>query len=197
MSMSLVDLDLVDASAPGLGEADVIFVFGSLHTNAADVAAAHYKRGLSSVVVVTGGESPARAGHHEAEVHRDLLLAYGVPVDAIIVERQSKSTVENVRLALPLIIDRVGNPRTVIAVVKWFHHRALVVLAHHVQSVERIFSSAYEPFDPATGKRLLRSTWRQTSPRSVREETARMRSLIGRGWDPLIRDGHGWVRSIV
>ncbi len=49
--------------------------------------------------------------------------------------------------------------RTVIAVVKWFHRRALVTLAHHAPSVERLFAAAYEPYDPVTGKLLRRSTW--------------------------------------
>lgn len=112
-------------------------------------------------------------------------------------ESCSSSTVENVTMALPLVRERVPDLRTVIAVVKWFHRRALVTLAANAPSVERVFSAAYEPFDPMTGKRLRRSTWERTSPRSVARETQFMRALIASGFDPLTRagDGRGWVRS--
>jgi uncharacterized SAM-binding protein YcdF (DUF218 family) len=94
--------------------------------------------------VVTGGTSRARPDHDEALRHRDVLLASGVPEDAIIVESHSQSTYENVMMAMPLVIDRVGDLRTVLAVVKWFHRRALVTLAHHVPTIERIFAATYE-----------------------------------------------------
>jgi uncharacterized SAM-binding protein YcdF (DUF218 family) len=190
-----VDLDLIEAGAPGIGLADVIFVFGTLHTNAAEVAADHYFRGYAGVIVVTGGESRARPGHEEALRHRDLLVGRGVPQDAIVVENASRSTYENVTMALPLLRDRVGDVRTVLAVVKWFHRRALVTLARHIPSVERIYAAAYEPHDPVTGKVLLRSTWQTTSPRSVARELAFMRSLVAGGFDPLVRTDDGWVRS--
>lgn len=191
-----VDLELIDASAPGMGAADAIFVFGTLHTTPADVAGALYHRGYSSLVVVTGGECRDRPGHHEARRHREALVASGVPSDAIVVEDRSATTVENVTMALPLVHERVPELRTVIAVVKWFHRRALVTLAGHAPSVERIFAAAYEPYDPVTGKILLRSTWERSSPRSVRQETRYMRALLEGGVDPLRRDGSGWVRTV-
>jgi uncharacterized SAM-binding protein YcdF (DUF218 family) len=122
-------------------------------------------------------------------------LAHGAPEHDIVVESRSGSTYENVTLALPLIQERVGEPRAVVAVVKWFHRRALLTLAHHIPSIERIYAAAYEPYDPVTGRRLLRSTWERTSPLSVHRETEYMRSLLAEGFDPLVRDGSGWVRS--
>ena len=191
-----VDLDLIEARAEGIGNADVIFVFGTLHPTPAHVAADHYRNGYSQIVVVTGGTSRARPGHDEALRHRDLLLAYGVPERAIIVESRSQSTYENVSMAMPLVLDRVGELRTVLAVVKWFHRRALVTLAHHVPTIQRIFAATYEPYDPVTDKLLLRSTWERTSPLSVERETRYMRSMIAGGFDPLVRDTSGWVRSV-
>lgn len=134
----IVDLELIEASAHGVGAADVIFVFGTLHTTPAEVAADHYHRGYSNLIVVTGGESRSRPGHHEALRHRDLLVALGVPSSAIIVEEKSASTLENVTMAIPLVLERVPELRTVLAVVKWYHRRALLTLAHHVTSIEHI-----------------------------------------------------------
>lgn len=191
-----VDLELIDASAPGMESADAIFVFGTLHTTHAEVASDLY-RGYATLVVLTGGECRDRPGHYEARRHRDLLLGAGVANDAIVVEGCSSSTVENVVMALPLVLERRSDLRTVIAVVKWFHRRALLTLAHHAPSIERIFAATYEPFDPVTGKLLLRSTWEQTSPRSVERETRYMRALVASGVDLLTHapDGGGWVRS--
>ena len=191
-----VDLDLIEAHAGDVGDADVIFVFGTLHPTPAHVAADHFHGGRSRVVVVTGGTSRGRPGHEEALRHRDVLLSHGVPDSAIVVESRSQSTYENVMMAMPLVLDRVGDVRTVLAVVKWFHRRALVTLAHHVPAIERIFASTYEPFDPVTGKLLLRTTWERTSPLSVAQETKYMRSMIAAGFDPLVRDTSGWVRSV-
>ncbi len=94
------------------------------------------------------------------------------------VESRSQSTYENVMMAMPLVLERVDDVRTVLTVVKWFHRRALVTLAHHVPTIERIFAAAYEPYDPVTGKLLLRTTWQRTSPLSVARETKYMRSMI-------------------
>ena len=47
-----------------------------------------------------------------------------------------------------------------------------------------------------TGNLLLRTTWERTSPLSVARETKYMRSMIARGFDPLVPDTSGWVRSV-
>ncbi len=195
MDEAAVDLELIEASAPGMEAADAIFVFGTLHTTPTEVASGLYHEGYAKLIVLTGGECPDRRGHHEAHRHRDLLTAAGVPREAMLVEDRSATTLENVTMALPLVQERVSQLRTVIAVVKWFHRRALVTLAHHAPSVERLFAAAYEPYDPVTGKLLRRSTWETTSPRSVAQETRYMRALIARGFDPLARDGRGWART--
>jgi uncharacterized SAM-binding protein YcdF (DUF218 family) len=191
-----VDLDLIDASAPGRGASDVIFVFGSLHVNAADVAAERYHQGDAPWVMVTGGESPARPGHFEAERLAQILLDRGVPEPSIIVESHSTTTAENVAFSVPLLREKLGDVRRVTAVVKWFHRRALVLLAAGLPSVERIYAADYEPLDVVTGKHLLRQTWAETSPKSCRNETAYMTQIAQAGFDLLVRDGDGWVRSI-
>jgi uncharacterized SAM-binding protein YcdF (DUF218 family) len=188
-----VDLALIDAAAPGMDDADLIFVFGTLHVTAAEVAGALYEAGHAPLVVVTGGESRARPDHHEALRHRELLLERGIPDHAIVVESRSQTTAENVSMALPLIRREVGDPRSVIAVVKWFHRRALLLLARSLTTLTRVYAADYEPFDPLTGKHLRRDTWVTSSPQSCRQETETMRQLITTGWDPLRRDGNGWI----
>lgn len=190
-----VDLELIDAAAPGSGPSDVIFVFGSLHVNAAEVAADRYHKGHAPWVIVTGGESRARVGHFEAEILAETLRSHGVPEERVIVEAHSTTTLENVEFAEALLREQVGDVRRVTAVVKWFHRRALVLLAAQLASVERIYAADYEPLDVLTGKHLLRRTWEQTSPKSCRNETSYLRQMSDTGIDLLTRDGDGWVRS--
>lgn len=59
----------------------------------AERAAQLYRDRLVPMVVVTGGV--AQAGRTEGEVARDLLVAAGVPPEAILVERRARNTEEN------------------------------------------------------------------------------------------------------
>lgn len=190
-----VDLDLIDASAPGDGPSDVIFVFGSLHLNAADVAAERFHNGVAPWVLVTGGQSPARPGHFEADRLVEILLHRGVPEANIIVESQATNTVENVSYSVSLLNEKLIQVRRITAVVKWFHRRALVLLAAGMPSVERIYAADYEPLDVVTGKHLLRQTWAETSPKSCHNETMYLTQMAQAGYDLLVRHGDGWVRS--
>ena len=105
-----VDVELIDAWAPGQEPADVIFVFvfGTRLESPAALAAESYRDGLAPLVVVTGGAARQRDGLVEADRHRALLIDKGVPGDAIVAENKSATTTENVLLALPLIQARVS-----------------------------------------------------------------------------------------
>lgn len=193
MSSAVHDLDLVDAAAPGLGNADVILVFGTLHPTPAALAAEHYRAGRAPLVVLTGGPNRA-SGQVEADLHAELLRSVGVPADAILLERKSVNTWENVELASTLLRQRGEHVRSVITVVKWYHRRALLILASRMPEVERVFAVDYEPRDPATGHCVTRTGWRAGAA-SVARETTYMRDLLAKGFDPLQRDGQGWVRT--
>jgi DUF218 domain len=185
----------VDAASPGLGPADLIFVFGTHISDPAPVAADIYHAGLSPVIVLTGGPNRYNLAHVEADAHAELLRAAGVPPAAMIIERRSTNTLENVTLAGPLIRQAVGQPRTAIAVVKWHHRRAVLLLARHVPSLTRIFTVTYEPHDPNTGRPVTRRNWPELSPGRVRGEFDAIRLLIAnRDVDELSASGHGWTR---
>jgi DUF218 domain len=185
----------VDAAAPGLGLADFIVVFGTRFSDPAPVAAGLYHAGLSSTIVLTGGANRQVLSHMEADVHAELIKATGVPADALIVERQSRNTFENVTLARPLIQQEIGEPDTAIAVVKWHHRRAVLLLARHVPSLRRIFTVTYEPPDPGTGQHVTRHNWPELDPARVRREFEVIHTLLADGKvDELAASGYGWTR---
>lgn len=187
------DLDLVDAAAPGIGSADLILVYGTLHPTPAVLAAEQYHAGRAPRIVLTGGPNRA-TGQVEADLHAQQLESLGVPTEAVLLERRSVNTWENVDFASDLL-RQTGRPvRSIIAVVKWYHRRALLITANRMPEVERIFAVDYEPYDPVTGLGVSRSGWR-TGSVSLARETAYMRDLIAQGWDPLQRGGLGWVRT--
>lgn len=176
----------MDARAPGLGSADLIFVFGTRLARPAELAADTYLEGLAPFVVVTGGSSRQADGLNEADHHRQVLLSRGVPESALIVENRSSTTPENVQYALPLIEERCGAlPATVIAVVKRFHRRALITLAQYIPTVERIYAVDYEP-DVSLAP---------PSPDRTQREAAYFESMASEGVDLLVADGNGWRRT--
>jgi uncharacterized SAM-binding protein YcdF (DUF218 family) len=176
----------MDARAPGLGPADLSFVFGTRLARPAELAADLFLNGLAPMVVVTGGSERQPDGLNEAEHHRDVLLSKGVPEHAIVVENRSTNTPENVLFALPMIGARCDRaPETVIAVVKRFHRRALITLARLMPSIERIYAVDYEP-DVALAP---------PNPDRTQRETTHLQALAAEGVDLLVADGNGWRRS--
>lgn len=169
---------MIDPTAPGIVPCDLIFVFGTRLPEPARIAADLYLAGMAPRVLVTGGSARQADALHEAEHHRDLLVAAGVPDSAIVVEGSSTSTQENVDFGLDLLGDR---PRTVLAVVKRHHRRALLLLADAAPSIERICVAAYDQAD-VTADRL-------------RREHERVAELLAAGVDPLVLDEPGWVRT--
>lgn len=185
---------LVDAHAGRLAAADVIFVFGTQHWTPAELAAALYGKGLAPVIVTTGGAARHPRGLTEALIHRDLIVTAGVPTSDVLVETRSTNTEENVTMALPLL-RQLGDVKSVIAIVKWFHRRALITLAAHLPSVERIYAADYEPFNWHTRTALSRATWRESCPRSVAKEVGYLHDLRAKGVDLLRRTDDGWIRN--
>lgn len=183
---SAIDTSVIDARAPGLGPADLVFVFGTRLARPAELAADLYLAGLAPFVVVTGGSSRQADGLNEADHHSGVVVGRGVPERALIVENESSNTSENVLFALPLIEQRCGTvPTTVIAVVKRFHRRALVTLARHVPTLERIYAVDYEP-DAALAP---------PSPDRIQREVAHFASMTAEGIDLLVANGDGWRRT--
>jgi len=65
-----VDLDLIDAQAGDVLQADLIFIFGTLHWTPAELAADLSHAGCAPFVVTTGGPDHHPRGISEAVVHQ-------------------------------------------------------------------------------------------------------------------------------
>lgn len=172
----------IDARAPGLAVADLIFVFGTRLAEPALLAVDLYRRQLAPFIVLTGGCNRQQDGLNEAEHHWDLLMGAGIPADCVILENQSSNTQENVLFAVPLIEERQPRPQSVIAVVKRSHRRALITLARYAPSIERIYAVDYDT---------------EVSAERVSKEQRYMYELVGAGVDPLVADGKGWRRGFL
>lgn len=191
------DLSLIDSHAGDVAAADFIIVFGTRHWTPAEYAAALFKRHLAPLIVVTGGAARDPERMSEAVRHRALLVAAGVPDAQVLVESESTNTEANVTLAAPLVSERLGRePSSALAVVKWYHRRALVTLAANMPSLNRIYAADYAPFNTERGIALTRENWQTSCPNSVRRETTYLRDMKQRGVDLLERAAEGgWVRS--
>lgn len=87
-----------------------------------------YRRGLVPRLILSGGV--ARGGKTEAIVMRDLALAAGVPADAIVLEQDSRSTIENFACAGPLTRS-LGVSRVLLVTEPWHMTRALLLARRH------------------------------------------------------------------
>ncbi|MFE5300729.1 YdcF family protein [Streptomyces sp. NPDC056632] len=186
----------VDASSGVVRPADLAFVFGNSMPDPAFHAAALYHRGLVPAVVVTGGPHRFDPSHVEAEHHAGILRAQGVPPESIIVERTSRTTAENVAFARPLLHAALGDVTSVIAVVVWYHVRAVYQLAAQLPGVQQIHTLAYEHEDRWTGRRVTRRSWPHTgSARRVLHEYRTVHRMRLEGeLPPLTRSSTGWTR---
>lgn len=189
--------DFVDASAPGLGQADLIFVFGSTLPDAITPALRAFQAGLASLIVLTGGPNRRNSAIAESDAHARLLHAQGIPQDQILAERRSRTSKENVLFARPLIEGRCDAPRTVIAVVKWWQRRQIHLLAAGLPSVERIYAATWNPPGRADGRAYDRTTWASSSDRPrIEDEFGYLRKLLRSGELPaLSRTEAGWTRT--
>lgn len=97
-------------------------------------------------------------------------------------------------MAKPLLTD-LGEIRTVLAVVKWNHRRALIHLAEQIPAIERIYAADYEPFNRTTRRSLSRANWRETCPRRVHRETQYLMAMQAEGRDMLQQTSAGWIRT--
>ncbi len=82
-------------------------------------AAALWRAGGAPRVIASGGIT-GRATRAEAEIMGEALRAHGVPDDALVVERASRTTIENARETAALL---AGHERRVWLVTQPFHGR--------------------------------------------------------------------------
>jgi len=197
MSMTDDIADFVDASAPGLGHADLIFVFGSTLPDAVTPALHAFRAGLAPLIVLTGGPNRRYPELVESDAHAQLLHAHGITSEQLLVERRSQTSKENVEFARPLIEEHLGPIRTMIAVVKWWQRRQVHLLAAGFPSVERIYAATWNPPARADGRPYDRATWASSADRPrIESEHDYLKGLLSRGeLPPLSRSSAGWVRT--
>lgn len=121
--------------------ADLCFVFGSRDGVDAyvDTVATHFHDGYFPRIVIAGGDTGG--GIAEADDIKARLVARGVNAAAIICERASTNTGENVAMAMPLIDREIGleNIRSLIAVGKISSSRRfLMTLKRHWPEPKRM-----------------------------------------------------------
>ncbi|WP_203843253.1 YdcF family protein [Winogradskya humida] len=92
-------------------------MFGSTLPDAVLPAADAFRSGLAPLIALTGGPNRREPAHVESDVHAQLLRSLGIAPGQMIVERRSRTSVENVAFARPLIEERLSSVRTVVAVV--------------------------------------------------------------------------------
>jgi uncharacterized SAM-binding protein YcdF (DUF218 family) len=85
-----------------------------------------FETGQVRAIVVTGGRSPEDE-LSEAEASRDWLIAQGVPADAIVLENASRTTIENLELAKPILDAHQFS--TVLVVSDPLHMRRAMLIA--------------------------------------------------------------------
>lgn len=189
--------DFVDARAPGLGPADLIFVFGSTLPDAVTPALRAFRAGLAPLIVLTGGPNRRNPTHVESDAHAQLLQAHGITSEQLLVERRSQTSKENVEFARPLIEGHLDPVRTMIAVVKWWQRRQIHQLAAGFPSLERIYAATWNPPARADGRPYDRTTWASSADRSrIESEHDYLKGLLNDGELPaLARSSAGWVRT--
>ncbi len=86
------------------------------------------KRGTVPRLVLSGGVG--KAGHTEASVMRDLALAAGVPAEALILDEDARSTIENFACGRPLL-ERLGARGVLLVTEPWHMTRAMLLARRH------------------------------------------------------------------
>jgi uncharacterized SAM-binding protein YcdF (DUF218 family) len=108
-------------------KADVIVVLGGGSHERSERAAELFKEHAAPRIIISG------LGDYE--INRRLLIAAGVPADAIELETQSRTTRENAQFTDKLL--REQKQRGVILVTSWYHsRRALACFRHYAPEIK-------------------------------------------------------------
>ena len=110
--------------------ADILIVPGGAGGERAKWAAQLYTNGVAPRILLTG------AGDYRG--HRAILMAAGVPRDAILIESKSTTTRENAEFSAALLKEQ--GIRTAIVVTSWYHSRRALVAFEHFAPDIRFYS---------------------------------------------------------
>lgn len=164
-----------DSPAP----ADCIFVFGGKHPARALRAAGLYLEGYAPRMLITGGDSRV-LGRPEADALAEIAVAEGVPPEAILTERRSANTVENVlfgRAALEQAGLLPGMRRMLIVSAPWHMCRARLAVRRHFPSTVEVLAC------PDGRPEINRDNWTLTAEgrQQVFRELEKVRTYLLKG----------------
>lgn len=126
---------------------DLAVLFGGRFTTPAHLGVSLFNCGKVNTIAATGGVNP-HTGVNEAQSHASIMVSQGVPSDRIIIEDESKNTLENVLFLLPKVtpIVELSEIKSLIVVTKWYHcRRAMMTLRAHLPASIRYFAYTFEP----------------------------------------------------
>ncbi len=109
-----------------LEKADAILVLGSSDLRKAEYAAQLYHEGWAPLVIFSGGEGRTTTGlwgMTEAEKFASVAMEHGVPEEAILLEKRSTNTGENIRFTKELLEEKCIHLKKVIVVQKPYMER--------------------------------------------------------------------------
>jgi hypothetical protein len=112
--------------------AECLLVFGGHDIGVASRTADLYGHGLAPLIVVSGGSRAVPDGSDsptEADAIADVILGYGVPKEAIALERLATNTSENFWLSAELLRDLGLDPAIFLAVTKPYAERRTIATA--------------------------------------------------------------------
>lgn len=183
----------VDVEAPPPDERPTAhIIFGTNQVKPAAIVAERYHRGLSPLVIATGGVNRHNGIIEGREFHR-LLAESGVPDAAIRVEDRSATTWQNVEFALPFLREALGSGLPVTAVCKWYHRRAVHALKTLMPEIGTFHVITWDPIydgSPVTradwplipgGKRRVIREWEEVS-RRVCDGSFESADLVDGAW---------------
>ena len=120
-----------------------------------DRAAELYHAGLAPHLVLTGSSGGSReVGRTEAGVMRELLVARGVPTEAIEVETHARSTEENFACSMPLLTARKAR-KVLVVTDPWHMPRALYQGSRYAGDMELIASPASRSPEWTRGRKRI------------------------------------------
>ncbi len=129
----------------GRVQADVLIIPGGAGGERARHAAELFRQGYAPRIIVSG--------KGDCEMHRVLLVAAGVPKDAITLECDSVSTKENAEFTARLL--RAAGVKRAIVVTSWYHsRRALCCFEHYAPNVKFYSCPSYYAYPRSEWVRL-------------------------------------------
>ncbi len=134
-----------------LAPADVILVLGSNDVRVGEHGARLFLRGLAPLMVCSGHVGRLTAGtfeKSEAETFADAAVGLGVPREAILLERRSTNTGENIDFSRALLASRGLHPSRVVLVQKpYMERRAWATFKRRWPEPELQVTSPPIPYD--------------------------------------------------